>query len=148
MAASTSRTVLTFRIGLGVYALPIGDVLEVVRAAALSAPPGGDSLLEGMINLRGRTAPVFDVRATLRLEPKPVEPSDYLIIFEWNDRPAAIRVDGDVDMKTVDDDRFEPSGNLPGGDALVVEIARMDEQIVRVLDTRRLASTSTERTPA
>src|SRR5262249_39760893 len=73
--------------------LPAAEVRELLRVVTLTPVPSRTLLLEGVINLRGRVVPVLDLRAWLRLPPKEVEITDYLIVAQVGPRPLTLRVD-------------------------------------------------------
>ena len=47
------------------YALPVANVLEVVRSGLPAPLPGSGDHVVGMLNLRGHVIPVFDLGALL-----------------------------------------------------------------------------------
>ena len=73
--------------------LPAPMVRELLRAAAITPLPGGPSLVEGVISIRGRVVPVFDLRQWLRLPARPVEPADHLVVVGTGEEAAVVRVD-------------------------------------------------------
>src|SRR5205809_5151739 len=69
-AAATQLVV--FRIEKSEYALPVGNVGEILRMVAIAPVPEAPSWLPGVINLRGKVIPVIDLRVRLGLASKPV----------------------------------------------------------------------------
>lgn len=59
---------LTFTIGEGLYALPVMQVSEVLENSDITRLPLSDPSMKGLINLRGRGIPVFDLRAKFGYE--------------------------------------------------------------------------------
>src|ERR1700744_1097020 len=66
-AASTGATrhFLTFRLDDRLYALPAGDVAEVIRIPAVARMPQSPKALLGLANLRGAILPVASGRSLL-----------------------------------------------------------------------------------
>jgi purine-binding chemotaxis protein CheW len=63
--ATTSDTIVTFRIGRQYYALPLDAVSQVVRLPDLTDIAGATASLAGMLNLRGAFLPVIDGHALM-----------------------------------------------------------------------------------
>jgi purine-binding chemotaxis protein CheW len=62
-ASAESEQFVIFQLGEENYGLPIGSVVEVVRAPdRLSRLPKAPAFVEGVINIRGRVVPVIDQR--------------------------------------------------------------------------------------
>lgn len=67
---------VTFVLGERTYALPISAVREVVRLAELATLPGMTPPLAGLLDLRGLSLPVLDIR------PEPSDRSDVLVLVD------------------------------------------------------------------
>jgi chemotaxis signal transduction protein len=52
---------LLFRMGVGLYALRLIHIREVLPMAQLRQVPGADEAVAGLLNLRGRSVPVVDL---------------------------------------------------------------------------------------
>ncbi len=72
--------VVVFRLRNEFYALPVGDVREVVRIPEITPLPRAPAFLRGVTNLRGRVVPVIDLRKQLdRPGEQPSQPARVLI---------------------------------------------------------------------
>jgi purine-binding chemotaxis protein CheW len=76
------------------YALPLGDVVEVTRAVAVTAPSGDADRIVGYVDLRGELVPVISGRVALGLAPRATELDDRFVVVHASDRLTAIQVDG------------------------------------------------------
>ena len=85
--------VVVFEVGGRRYGLLASDVRELVRVAALLPLPRAPAVVEGILNLRGRVVPVYDIRSRFGLPPKAVELTDHLIVAQAGERLVAVRVD-------------------------------------------------------
>jgi purine-binding chemotaxis protein CheW len=92
------------------FALPAGDVSEIIRAVAITTLPGAPSVVEGIIDLRGEVVPVFDLRRRFGVPTRDVELSDQFIIARTPRRIAALHVDRAIDIVDAD----APAGNAGG----------------------------------
>lgn len=75
------------------YGLPVGEVVELVRAVAAVTLPMAPGWVEGVVNVRGRVVPVIDLRARLGLPGKPIALSDQLVVARGREFPVALRID-------------------------------------------------------
>src|SRR5262249_25639660 len=66
-----AQSYVIFRLGGEGYALEVMRVREVLDVKSLTQVPGGPRSLRGVLNLRGRVAPVYGLRVPLEL---PVDP--------------------------------------------------------------------------
>jgi len=114
MVPGGSLEVLVFEMGGQRYGLPAGDVRELLRAVALTAVPGAAAAVEGAINLRGNAVPVLDLRARFQLPPKPLAPSDHLIVVRAGKALAALRVDQALELVRIDRAALGEEAAAPG----------------------------------
>ena len=85
------------------YGIDSRDVVEIVRAVAITSLPGAPAVIEGVIDVRGSVVPVFDLRARFRLPVRPVVPTDHFVLVRTPSRVAALHVDDVQDLVDVDD---------------------------------------------
>lgn len=89
------------------FAIPVGQVREVVRAQAIRRVPGAPDLQAGIINVRGAIVTVLDL-AALRGARRAVAPGS-IVLLQHGARPVGLAVDAVVDVHT--DDAAAPLGD-------------------------------------
>lgn len=91
-AASPDRQLMVFRIGEGLYGLPLEAAARTVPVRRLGVAPGPAAFL-GLTAEGGRMRPVFDLPALLGLAPPPAGdlPEGYLVILRAPSS-AALRI--------------------------------------------------------
>lgn len=129
-----TREVLVFEVGGQRYGLPTLDVRELVRAVAITPLPGAPTVIEGIVNVRGRVLPVLDVRARFRLPAKPLDPSDHFIVASAGQRGVILRVDRATHLALVDEASIQPSDTLGPSATYVEGVARLDDGLVLIHD--------------
>jgi purine-binding chemotaxis protein CheW len=67
-----SQKFLTFSLGQEAYAVPVNDILEIVRDQKITHVPRLPHHIKGVVNLRGKIVPVMDLREKLNI---PVNPN-------------------------------------------------------------------------
>ena len=96
------------------FAVPIGEILEILRERPLTPVPLTGVALAGVLSLRGRMVPVID--AALRLG-FPAAVSDELtriVVFEQNEEWIGLRVAGVGQVSTIAPDSLQHPGAALG----------------------------------
>jgi len=139
----SERTILQFRAGPSVYGLAVTNIVEIVRVVAMSPVPDPSFDLLGVVNLRGRVVPVFDLCRSLRLADRPVSLRMYIVIVEVDGETLGVLVDDVLDVATVPADQFQDSKALTFGNGFTAGVARIGGEMVTVLTLKPLL----DRTP-
>ena len=130
---------LTFTLDTHRYALPRACVHEVVRAVAVAPLPSGPEVVKGMINLRGRIVPVFDVRQRFRARPVPLHPDHHFVIAQAGPRAVALWVDRATDIVDVPAEQVDAAA-VPPGTQYVAGVARLPDGLLVIHDVERFLS--------
>jgi len=103
-------------VGRDSYALELLRVQEVVRVVPIVAMRGAQPAVLGVMNLRGRIVPVFDLGVWLGTGQ--VEPGELsrIVVVERDDELIGVLVSAVEDVVTLGRDRIEPplQGSAPG----------------------------------
>ncbi len=129
-AQTTPRQLVVFNLGQEHYALPIQQVHEIIRYSEPRSVASRTDWVRGVISLRGRIVPVFDLAARLGLSSEVTEQSK-IVIVESGSETAGVIVDGVEEVLTIDEDQVE---DVPGADtALIKAIAKLGDRLVVLL---------------
>jgi purine-binding chemotaxis protein CheW len=124
------RQLVVFTLGAEQYALPIQQVHEIIRYVEPRSVASRAEWVRGVISLRGRILPVFDLAARLGIESELSEHAK-IIIVEAGSETAGLIVNGVEEVLTVTDDQIEP---VPGADMTLIEaIVKIGERLVVLL---------------
>lgn len=127
----TTRQLVVFSLGSEEYALPIGQVHEIIRYAEPRSVASADPSVLGVISLRGRILPVFDLATRLGLPRGEAEGK--IVIVETDDAMAGVVVDDVEEVLTVDGEQLDEA---PGADRAVIDgIAKIDDRLVVLLNS-------------
>jgi purine-binding chemotaxis protein CheW len=122
------------------FAVRARRVQETVRAVAIAAVPDAPDVVEGAINFRGQLVPVIDVRRRFGLPPRPLDPSQHLIVAEAGPRAVVLRVDHALELISVDADAVESAERVAPGAQYTEGIARLPDGLVIIHDLERFLS--------
>lgn len=95
--------VLMVRVRGDSYGIPSADVVEIIRAVAVSPLPGSPTVISGIINLRGEMVVVIDPAVRFGMPDEAVKPENNFVIVKAPNRVIAVRVDIAEDLLDVDD---------------------------------------------
>src|SRR5690606_21392007 len=132
-ASAAGRRWLRATLGNDHYAFELLRVQEVVRMAPIIAMRGTSNAMLGVMNLRGRIVPVFDLARWLGTGQVLVDEDVRIIVVERDDELIGVLVSSVEDVVTLAREHIEPPlpGNDPGG---VLGIARVNRAPTVLLD--------------
>lgn len=147
-AVSTYRYWLSFQIGTQLYAAPLIEVSEVIRAGELTPVPGAAADLLGIRHLRGRIVPVLDGRLRLGLPALPAaDPAQVrIVMLSHGGHQIGLRVDEVGELLRTGDTEIAPPppDRARRHDDPVSGVLNWQGGFVALLDVRRLCRLSGE----
>jgi purine-binding chemotaxis protein CheW len=131
MSAETeARQLVVFTLGAEHYALPIQQVHEIIRYTQPRSVASQTDWVRGVISLRGRIVPVYDLAARLGVTSELTEQTK-IVIVETESDIAGVIVDDVEEVLTVEDEQLE---EIPGADSSLIEsIAKVNDRLVVLL---------------
>lgn len=139
---TSADTVVTFGIGKADFALPVAPVVEILDARDISPLPRAPAHLLGLIDRRGASVPVVDLRRLLGQPDADDTDRTRIIVLRLVGRGAGaqhvgLRVDQVTEVTQLDDAGSEPLAEaelLRWHERMVAGIGRRDERFVTMLD--------------
>ncbi len=128
--ATNSRQLVVFTLGTEHYALPIHQVHEIIRYSEPRSVSSRADWVRGVISLRGRIVPVYDLATRLGV-PSELTEETKIVIVEAGSETAGVIVDGVEEVLTVQDEQLQEA---PGADTTLIDsIAKVDSRLVVLL---------------
>ena len=123
---------LTFSLDGDRYGLDAIAVRSIERAVAITPLPRSPDAVEGVIDVHGDLAPVFDLRRRFGKPPRALHGDEHLVIASARGRLVAFRVDEALDLVSVADDvaRVPPLADRSLGEG----VARLEDGAVVIYD--------------
>jgi purine-binding chemotaxis protein CheW len=139
MSELTSQQLVVFSLGSEEYALPIGSVHEIIRYTEPRTVASEAAWIRGVIGLRGKIIPIFDLASRMELDTVGSEPGK-IVIVESGTGQVGVMVDEVEEVLTVSSDRLEdvPSANSDSIEA----IAKIEDRLVILLNPEGLFARS------
>ena len=127
---TNARQLVVFNLGDQHYALPIGQVHEIIRYTEPRSVVSRADWVKGVISLRGQIIPVYDLAIRLGV-PSRLSHHAKIVIVETGTEVAGVIVDGVDEVLTIDADQLQPA---PGTDPTVIEaIAKVGDRLIVLL---------------
>jgi len=124
------RQLVVFTLGTEHYALAIQQVHEIIRYSEPRSVASRADWVRGVISLRGRIVPVYDLAARLGV-PSELTEQTKIVIVEAGSEIAGVIVDGVEEVLTVEDDQMQEA---PGADSTLIDsIAKIGTRLVVLL---------------
>ncbi len=135
MSDITSQQLVVFSLGSEEYALPIGAVHEIIRFTEPRTVASEVPWIRGVIGLRGKIIPIFDLASRMGLTAADSE-TGKIVIVETGTGQAGVVV-GDVEeVLTVSAEQLE---GVPTADGDTIEaIAKIGDRLVILLNPEGL----------
>jgi purine-binding chemotaxis protein CheW len=139
MSELTSQQLVVFSLGSEEYALPIGSVHEIIRYTEPRTVASEAAWIRGVIGLRGKIIPIFDLASRMELDTVGSEPGK-IVIVESGTGQVGVMVDEVEEVLTVSSDQLEdvPSANSDSIEA----IAKIEDRLVILLNPEGLFARS------
>ena len=138
MSDTTSQQLVVFSIGSEEYALPIGSVHEIIRFTEPRSVASQVPWIRGVIGLRGKIIPIFDLAARLQLTGGDTQPGK-IVILETGTGQVGVMVDEVEEVLTTDSSQLEP---VPTANTDTIEaIAKIGDRLVILLNPEGLFAT-------
>ncbi len=130
-----SQQLVVFALGEEEYALPIQQVQEIIRYSEPRAVASADPWIRGVISLRGKIIPVFDLGLRLGVHAEPGD-NQKIVIVETDAGTAGVVVDEVEEVLTVEASQLD---EVPGaGSDAIDAIAKIEDRLVVLLTPDRL----------
>jgi purine-binding chemotaxis protein CheW len=138
---------VTFSLDDALYGIPVDRVQEILDLRPVAPIPGAPPHLLGVIDLRGDTVPVIDLRLLLGLDPAEDTPQTRILVVllrsDGRQSVIGLRTDRVIDVTSLDSDVLRPldEGQVLAWDARsILGVGRRNGAIISIIDMDGLFS--------
>lgn len=130
------RQTVVFRLSGESYGIDIFRVNEIIRMRDITPIPRTEAHIRGLVNLRGKTIPVVDLRIRMGLEVVAETESSRIIVVDSEEGQVGIMVDAVNEVVTLDGQQIEPTPALANDDQTeyVEAVAKREAELVTLLN--------------
>jgi purine-binding chemotaxis protein CheW len=129
---------LAFTLQEVAYALPISQVVEVIRMVAITSLPDAPPWLAGVINLRGTITPVINLRIRLSLPTQAPTLDTPIIITQFEEGLVGLIIDSVRSVIKLPIGTIDPPNSLVGANHPICGMTRLNSQLLFILDINRV----------
>lgn len=115
-------------------------VIEIISSYMICTLPMVPDYIKGIINLRGQTIPIIDIRLRMGKMPQDYTDATCIIILEIKDISVGIVVDSVTQVLDIDLDRISPIPTQNQQELTSSMISREDGSVILFLDCEELIS--------
>lgn len=137
---------VTFSLGNEEYAIGIQNVPAIVKFQKITELPHTPEYVIGVINLRGKIIPVFDLRLRFGLERATYDKFTVIIITEIHNKTMGVIVDKVSDVITLKQEEIMPAENFNTTvtSEYISSIGQLstNEKLIIILDIEKILSTA------
>jgi purine-binding chemotaxis protein CheW len=140
--AGTRTEYLAFVLAGETYAVPIGQLAEILRPPPITEVPRAALTVVGVVSVRGRLVTVIDLRLRLRLPASPIDRRSRILLVETSTEHIGLLVDEVQQVWRLAAEEIEPASVLGGDQAVhITGIGRpagVEGALLILLDVRPL----------
>ena len=128
---------LAFRLGADTYAVPIGEVREILKLPPVTEVPRAPSDVLGVVSVRGLLVTVIDLKQRLRVSPAEItKKGRILLVMGAKNEVIGLYVDEVLQVYRLAEAEVEVAGNVLGGKLgdYVVGIGRPEGKLLILVD--------------
>ncbi len=141
--STRQRNLLTFRLGQHTCALPIEPIVQIIPMVTITPIPQLNSSLKGIINVRGTTVPVINLRHHLGLRKVDLQLHTPIILVQNGDGLIGLIVDRVAEVLSLPDDEITDFADILSRrlrEAPILQgVAHVRNSLVLLLDLDRLS---------
>jgi purine-binding chemotaxis protein CheW len=140
-AASSEERFAVFKVGGGEYAVDIMRIMEIIRPQKVTRIPKAPAFVEGVINLRGKVAPVIDMRGRFGIEESYRNPKKArVIIINAGGRVLGAAVDEVSEVISLKSEDIEktPDEVRGIGSEFLHGVGKAGDRLIVILDIEKL----------
>jgi len=141
-----TQSYLTFKLQNELFAINVGDVLEILEIKPITKVPKSPAFMKGVINLRGNVLPVIDARSKFAMPEAEFTIDTCIIVLNINSEKEPLLVGAIVDsvQKVIDipDEAIQVSlgmGTMYRED-FISGIGKVEENFVMILNIDKVFS--------
>lgn len=125
------------------YGVDIASVEGIIKLQEITRLPHAPKFIEGITNLRGSIVPVVDLRTRFGLPAQQPTRETRIVIANMDGNKVGIVVDAVTQVIRVSEEKIEPPPQMSVtiNSAFIKNIAKLDDQLVILLDLGKVLST-------
>lgn len=127
---------VVFRLAGESYGIEIFRVNEIIRLREITPVPRTSQHVRGLVNLRGKTIPVIDLRSRFSLPASEETDSSRIIVVDSDSGQIGVVVDAVTEVMTLQGDQIDDTPALVSdpSNQFVKGVAKTNDKLITLLD--------------
>lgn len=128
-----------FIIGDEEYAIPILNIVEIIKPIEYTRVPSVPDYVLGVFNIRGSVIPLIDLRRKFNLDTINNTGDTRYIVMKGEDNTAGFVIDRLTEAIRINSNRIDPAPDAIGGDkGMVYGIGKREDSMLTILKVEAL----------
>lgn len=134
--ANGEQQTVVFRLADESYGIEIFRVNEIIRLREITPVPRTEAHVRGLVNLRGKTIPVIDLRTRFCLPESTESDSSRIIVVDSDSGQIGVVVDAVTEVLTLHEDQIDETPGLVAdlNTQFVRAVAKTNDKLITLLD--------------
>ena len=126
------------------YALPLSVVKKVFPIVEITQLPQVPEIIAGIVNVRGKVMPVFDIRKRLQLPTREIKITDQLILASTSKRNIGLIADQVIGLVECDEENIIDTNDVYPNVTYLSGVAKLKDGIALIHNLDKFLSTEEE----
>jgi len=133
-----------FNVGDFSFGVDILEIVEIIKPSKIVKVPAMPQYVEGIIDVRGTSVPVYNLAKRLEIESK--SETQKIMIVELSKFPVGFLVDDVSEILKIEDDKIEKANeNIRGIKRKFIDsVARVGDDMIIILDLKNVLTVEEE----
>lgn len=118
------------------FGVNVQQVLSIERMQEITPVPKTSEFIKGIINMRGETIPVVDLKERLAIEQTESTEENRILIVNMDDIKVGFIVDAATDVLDIDEESIDEAPDIVGDlkDEFIQGVAKLESDLLIILD--------------
>jgi len=127
---------LTFYIDTTIYGIELYYIWDIVKMQSITPVPGLPYYYKGIVNLRGKVAPIIDVRLKFGQEERPYDERTCILVVDISGMQVGLIVDRIAEVVAINSENRNPPPDLGmrSDERYLSSIANVSGKVILVID--------------
>lgn len=131
----TDDKYIVFRLNTQLFAVSIEQISSIEKLQPITTLPKTKEYVKGVINYRGVTTPIFDLKKRLNMVEAEITKDNRLLIAHFDGLQVGLLVDSATEVINIEKSNIQPVPEIIGEvkDTFISGIAKLDDRFVTLL---------------
>ncbi|WP_096272553.1 chemotaxis protein CheW [Paucisalibacillus globulus] len=122
------------------YGINVQQILSIEKMQEITRVPRTSEFIKGVINLRGETIPVIDLKERLQLETSEPTNQSRILVIQVDAVTVGLIVDSATDVLDIDTNEIERASEMAGivNEKYIAGIAKRAEELLLLLNLQTI----------